>query len=353
MQDVGRKKKESKKLYKFPQTRTSSGIIGVGSCLPSRRVTNNELAQYVETTDEWIQERVGIQSRHIASLSESTVKLAIDASKDALEQAGITPQELGLIIFATITPTQHLPSCAAMLQGELGAGPCLAFDLQAACSGFLFALQTAESLQRTQGLKYALVIGAENLTRVVDWKDRSTCVLFGDGAGAVVTSFTNSDSPCILASELHTDGSLSHLIERPGDAYPTSTLPKELRDEPENEKSPYMQMRGREVYKVAVHCMSSTINTVLERAGFTLEEVDLFVPHQSNMRMLDAVCDRIGLTDRSKMVANIDVVGNTSAASIPIALEHAVRQGRLKRGDLVLLTAVGSGMTYGSMLLRW
>jgi len=353
MQDADRKESGSKRVYKFPNTRTlSTGILGVGSCLPQRRVTNNELAQYVETTDEWIRDRVGIQSRHIASKDESTVQLAVEASKNAIEQAGITPQDIELIIFATITPTQHLPSCSALLQGELGAGPCLAFDLQAACSGFLFALQTAESLQRTQNLKYALIVGAENLTRVVDWSDRSTCVLFGDGAGAVVTSFTD-EKPNILASELHTDGSLSHLIERPGEAYPESTLPKELRDEPVNEKSQYMLMRGREVYKVAVHCMASTINTVLERAGHSLDEVDLFVPHQSNMRMLDAVCERIQLKDRDKMVTNINVVGNTSAASIPIALDYAFKQGRLKKGDLVLLTAVGSGMTYGSMLLRW
>ncbi len=329
------------------------GILGTGSALPKRVLSNKELSQFIDTTDEWITDRVGIATRHVAGEGESTVDLAYAASLEALSAAGMSAQDVDLILFATVTADQMLPSAAALLQERLGASGCMAFDLAAACSGFLFGLTVADSMQRANGFGPALVIGSENLSRMIDWSDRQTCVLFGDGAGAVVYDARSSKEPVILASDLHTDGSKKDLICRPGRAFPPATLPESIAAFPENTASPYVSMRGREVFKSAVTMMCDSIEAVLRDAGCSIDDVKLFVPHQSNKRMVEAVCDRVGLSDWSRVAMNIERVGNTSAASIPIALHEAVQAGNLERGDLVLMTAVGAGITYGSVLLRW
>ncbi|MCB0346361.1 MAG: ketoacyl-ACP synthase III [Bdellovibrionales bacterium] len=334
-------------------SRGSAGILGTGSALPKRVLSNKELSQFLDTTDEWILDRVGIATRHVAGEGESTVDLAYAASQQALAAAGLSAQDIDLILFATVTGDQLLPSAAALLQDRLGASGCMAFDLAAACSGFLFGLTVADSMQRASGFGPALVIGSENLSRMIDWTDRQTCVLFGDGAGAVVYDARSSRQPVILASDLHTDGNKKDLICRPGCAFPKATLPAEIASFDENTATPYVQMRGREVFKSAVTMMCDSIEAVLAEAECTIDDVKLFVPHQSNKRMVEAVCDRIGLTDWSRVAMNIERVGNTSAASIPIALHEAVMEGGVERGDLVLMTAVGAGITYGSVLLRW
>lgn len=336
-----------------PISRDSQGILGTGAALPRRRLSNLELSKFIDTTDDWITERVGISARHVAGQGESTVELACAAAEEALAAAGLSASEIGLIIFATVTADQHLPSAAALLQERIGAGNCMAFDIQAACSGFLFGLTVADSMQRAGGFGPALVIGSENLSRIIDWTDRQTCVLFGDGAGAVVYDARSLGEPAILASDLHTDGTKKELICRPGAAFPPATLPPSVAAFEENSSSQYVNMRGREVFKSAVNMMCESIEAVLTRSGHTIDDVKLFVPHQSNKRMVEAVCERVGLSDWSRVAMNIERVGNTSAASIPIALHEAVQAGCLERGDLVLMTAVGAGITYGSVLLRW
>lgn len=330
------------------------GIIGTGSALPERRLTNNELAQFIDTSDEWIQERVGIQSRYVVGPGESCVDLALQASLSALESAGIAPNDLDVIVFGTVTPDKALPSAASLLQQRLGCKHAMAFDLQAACAGFLFALGSAHGLQLAQGFRTALVIGAETLSRIVDWSDRNTCVLFGDGAGAVILQADEpGDQPCIEAMELSTRGDLCDLIQRPGGAYPASTLPAEIIASEVDNQNPYIHMNGAEVFKQGIVAMCTSINSVLKKAGCTADDIDVFVPHQSNQRMIESVCQRIGINKEEKLISNLEVVGNTSAASIPIALDEAVRAGRVQPGDRVLLTAVGAGISYGSILLRW
>ena len=333
----------------------SRKIIGTGCSLPVKQVFNDAFTSHLDTSDEWIQKRVGIASRHIASDNESTVELAYRASVSALKAANITSSELDVILVATVTPDQPLPCAAVLLAQRLGdCSKAFAFDIRAACSGFLVALSTADGLLQTGGYRNALVVGAENLSKIMDWSDRTTCVLFGDGAGAVVLQNTNNvdTSSCIKSASIRTYAEHSSLIERSGGSFPQCTIPKEIAYPAENQESCYVKMNGKEVFRTAIGAMVDSINSALTKAEHVVDEVDWFVPHQSNKRMIEAVCEKTGLSI-DKTVINIERVGNTSAASIPIALDEAVRDGRIKSGDLVLMTAVGSGITCGSMLVRW
>ena len=335
-----------------PVEHPASAIIATGSALPHRCVTNEDLEQHLDTSDAWISERVGIKSRHICSETESCVSLAIEASEKAMNAANLGPDDIDLVIFATVTPDKLLPSAAALLANKMGIQNAMAFDLAAACSGFLFALSTADALLANLAGGHALVIGAESLSRVVDWKDRNTAVLFGDGAGACILQQEPGSTSPILASYLKTDASAAPFIERKAGAFPKVTAPATNIAEVDEADSPFIKMAGREVFKNGVRHMSDSINKVLAEANVTIEDIKLFIPHQSNARMIQSVADGVGL--KSEQIAlNIERVGNTSAASVPIALDEYVRAGSVSKGDLVLLTAVGSGMTYGSILLRW
>lgn len=331
--------------------RNQPRVTGTGSCLPDRRLSNDDLCGFVDTSDEWITARVGIKSRHISDSNEGSVELAARAAERALEAAGLQASDIDLIIFATITPDKQLPSAAALLQKRLSMPGAMAFDIQAACSGFLFGMAIADSMICTLGFKHALIVGSETLSKIVDWTDRNTCVLFGDGAGAAILSKpeTPTIESMLLSTRLVTQGTLSDLICRPGGSFPLNSFPGASQEE---EASPYMVMQGPEVYKTAVASMSESIESVLQGAGKTINDVDYFIPHQSNKRMIQAVCQKVGLNDESKVILNIERVGNTSAASIPIAFDEAVRDGRIQPGSLLLMTAVGAGMTYGSILFE-
>lgn len=274
-----------------------------------------------------------------------------------MEVAQVSADEIEVVIFASVTPDRHLPSGAAVLLGELGIPQALAFDLRAACSGFLFGLTTADALLQSLGKRTALVVGAESLSRIINWKDRNTCVLFGDGAGAVILRAENDSEGAvapktILASSLGTDGSSQSLIRQTGAAFPPHTCPYGAEVALQH-TNPYVEMEGREVFRFGVNAMVRSIEEVLEASGKTVADIAYFIPHQSNRRMIDAVGAKIGMLDPERIALNLDRIGNTSAASIPIALDEAVRTSKISRGDLVLLTAVGSGMTFGSVLLRW
>ncbi len=327
-------------------------VIGTGSALPRRRVTNEELSEILETSDEWIRERVGIEYRYVCDKDESSVTLAHEAALKALQQAELSPDDIDLIIFATVTPEKQLPSAAALLAQRLKLDQSLAFDLQGACSGFLYAFQTADALLSSMNLRNALVIGAETLSRVVDWSDRNTAVLFGDGAGACILQRPEeAPSSCILASHLKTCGSAALHISRRGGNFPDAQYPATTYET--DSGSPYMEMNGREVFRSGVQFMTASIREVLRTSGVSPEELTLFIPHQSNIRMIQSVCRNIGISDPAVIATNIDRVGNTSAASVPIVLDEKAGAGVLQSGDLVLMTAVGSGMTYGSILFRW
>ena len=313
-------------------------IAGVGSALPRRRVTNEELAQSVDTTDEWIVERTGIRNRYIASDGETTGTLATDAARRALEHAGIDARDIDLIVLATATPDQTFPSTATKVQAALGIDDCIAFDVHAVCTGFLYALSVADSMLRSGSANKALVIGAETFSRILDWEDRATCVLFGDGAGALVLSVEESDSG-ILATRLHADGRHNDLLFVDGGPSTTGTVGK-------------LRMKGREVFRHAVINLAGVLNEVLSDAGLSTEEVDWVVPHQANARILDATAKKLGLSPE-KVVVTVDRHANTSAASVPLALDTAVKDGRIKRGDIVVLEAMGGGFTWGAAALRY
>jgi 3-oxoacyl-[acyl-carrier-protein] synthase-3 len=334
-------------------SRKTSFVAGTGSALPSRTLTNADLAKVLDTSDEWITDRVGIKQRHICSEDETAVSLAEIACKQAMEAACVLPTEIDIVIFATVTPDQLLPSAAALLSRRLGIQCAMAFDLQAACSGFLFGFASADALLTSMNLNTALVIGAEVLSRVVNWKDRNTAVLFGDGAGACVVKRPESvKESCILSSHLRTLPQGCDLIRRVGEAFPTPLSPATAASEDKERSNPYIDMQGRKVFRSGVQLMTSSILEVLEATSVSADEIKLFFPHQSNLRMINAVCENIGL-DESKLATNIEMTGNTSAASIPIVLDEFNRKGEINEGDLILLTAVGAGMTYGSILLRW
>ena len=315
-----------------------SVVLGAGSALPKRRVTNDELAETVDTTDEWIVERTGIRNRYIAGEGETTASLATDAARRALEQAGIDATDIGLIVLATATPDQTVPSSATKVQAELGISDCIAFDVHAVCTGFLYALSVADSMLRSGSADKALVIGAETFSRILDWEDRATCVLFGDGAGALVLSAEESESG-VLATKLHADGRHNDLLFVDGGPSTTGTVGK-------------LRMKGREVFRHAVVNLADVLTEVLEEAGLNAADVDWVVPHQANARILDATARKLGLP-AEKVVVTVDEHANTSAASVPLAFDTAVRDGRIQRGDVVVLEAMGGGFTWGAAALRY
>ena len=312
-------------------------IIGTGSALPRTRVSNAELAERIDTTDEWIVERTGIRFRHIAEPDETTATLGADAARRALDAAGIEPGAIDLIVLATATPDQTFPASAVKIQTMLGIGDCVAFDVAAVCSGFLYALQVAESLVRGGSAERALVIGAETFSRILDWEDRATCVLFGDGAGAIVLEAQEGERG-VLATRLHADGRHNELLYVDGGPSTTGTVGK-------------LRMRGREVFRHAVVNLAAVMTEALEAAGHQADEVDWLVPHQANARILDATARKLNLPV-DKVVMTVDRHANTSAASVPLALDVAVRDGRIKPGDLVVLEAMGGGFTWGASIVR-
>jgi len=318
-------------------------IAGTGSALPPRRVTNDELAQTVDTSDEWIVERTGIRARHIAGEGETTGTLAADAARKALEAAGISAGEIDLIVLATATPDQTFPATATKVQDALGIRDCVAFDVAAVCSGFLYALSVAESMIRGGGSTNALVIGAETFSRILDWGDRATCVLFGDGAGAIVLTAEESDdgpeARGVLSTALHADGRHNQLLYVDGGPSTTGTVGK-------------LRMKGSEVFRHAVVNLAAVLEEAIGKAGLTTADVDWVVPHQANRRILDATARKLGLP-AERVIVTVDEHANTSAASVPLALDVAVRDGRIKRGDLIVLEAMGGGFTWGAAVARY
>ena len=315
-----------------------SVVAGVGSALPKRRVTNDELAATVDTTDQWIVERTGIRSRYIASDGETTGSLALEAARNALDSAGVGARDIDLIVLATATPDQTFPSTATKVQAALGIDDCIAFDVHAVCTGFLYALTVADTMLRAGNARNALVIGAETFSRILDWQDRATCVLFGDGAGALVLRAEEGERG-ILATKLHADGRHNDLLFVDGGPSTTGTVGK-------------LRMKGREVFRHAVINLAAVMNEVLEGAGLTAADVDWVVPHQANARILDATAKKLGLPPE-KVVVTVDRHANTSAASVPLAFDTAIRDGRIKRGDVVVLEAMGGGFTWGAAALRY
>ncbi len=315
-------------------------VTGTGSALPVRRVSNAELTETVDTSDEWIVERTGIRFRHIAGEGETTATLAADAARLAIEAAGVDAGTIDLIVLATATPDQTFPATATKVQAMLGIDDCVAFDVAAVCSGFLYAVQVADSMIRTGVHRRALVIGAETFSRILDWEDRTTCVLFGDGAGAIVLEADDSDSgQGILATRLHADGRHNGLLYVDGGPSTTGTVGK-------------LRMKGKEVFRHAVVNLAAVMGESLALAGLTSDDVDWLVPHQANARILDATARKLGLSP-DKIVVTVDQHANTSAASVPLALDTAVRDGRIRRGDLVVLEAMGGGFTWGAAVVRW
>lgn len=323
--------------------RVYSRIAGTGSYLPENVVTNDDLAKIVDTSDEWIAARTGIRQRHIAAEGETTSDLAYHASVRALEAAGVKPEELDLIVLGTTTPDLIFPSTACLLQERLGANGCGAFDVNAACSGFLFALSVADKFIRTGDAKTVLVVGAETLTRMVDWEDRTTCVLFGDGAGAVVLKADTETG--ILSTHLHADGGKKELLWNP---VGVSVGFKE------NEKNAgvVIRMAGSEVFKHAVKALDAVVDEALSANGLDRHDLDWLIPHQANLRIIEATRKRLDMPEE-QVVVTVDRHGNTSSGSVPLALDEAVRSGKVKRGQLVLLEAFGGGFTWGSALLRF
>ncbi|WP_272623745.1 beta-ketoacyl-ACP synthase III [Sphingomonas sp. QA11] len=318
-------------------------ITGTGSALPARRVSNAELAETVDTSDEWIVERTGIRFRHIAGPDETTGTLAADACKAALAAAGRSAQEIDLIVLATATPDQTFPATATKVQAMLGINDCVAFDVAAVCSGFLYAVQVADSMIRAGAHRRALVIGAETFSRILDWEDRTTCVLFGDGAGAIVLEASEGDGAGpgergILATRLHADGRHNELLYVDGGPSTTGTVGK-------------VRMKGREVFRHAVVNLAAVMTESLAAAGLESSDVDWVVPHQANARILDATARKLGL-DPAQVVVTVDQHANTSAASVPLALDTAVRDGRIRPGHLLVLEAMGGGFTWGAAVVR-
>lgn len=321
-----------------------SRITGTGSYLPPRRLTNSDLAaelatQGVETSDDWIVERTGIRARHFAAPEVCSSDLGLEAARRALQAAGAKAQDIDLIIVATSTPDMVFPSTACILQDKLGANGCPAFDVQAVCSGFIYALSIADAMIKTGAAKKTLVIGAEVFSRILDFKDRTTCVLFGDGAGAVVLEA--SDTPGILASDLHADGKHVGILCVPGHVSGGNVL-----------GAPLLQMDGPAVFKLAVGVLDEAARAVLTKAGKTAADIDWLIPHQANIRIMQSSARKLKLS-MDKVVVTVDQHGNTSAASIPLALDAAVRSGKVKAGELLLLEAVGGGFTWGAVLLNF
>jgi 3-oxoacyl-(acyl-carrier-protein) synthase III len=317
-----------------------SRIIGTGGYLPDRVLTNADLEKMVDTTDEWITDRTGIKERHIAADGQTTCDLAEQAARQALDAAGIGKDEIDLIIVATTTPDRVFPSTACLLQQRLDIHGCPAFDIQAVCTGFVYALGVADKFIRAGGVRNALVIGAETLSRIVDWTDRNTCVLFGDGAGAVVLQA--GSEPGILSTHMHADGSYESLLTTNGG----------VSEGVQGEAGPYIEMSGNEVFKMAVNTLGRIVDETLEANNMDKTEVDWLVPHQANTRIIQATAKKLKMT-MDRVVMTVAEHGNTSAASVPLALNTAVRDGRIQRGDVLLLEAFGGGFTWGSALVRY
>ena len=320
-------------------TELRSIVRGVGSYLPARIFTNEELSKTIDTSDEWIQQRVGIKQRHIAADGEFTSDLAVHAARRALDNARIGPDEIDLIIVATTTPDLTFPATAAIVQQKLGMHHGAAFDLQAVCSGFVYGMVTADSFLKNGMARRALVIGAETTSRIIDWTDRSTCVLFGDGAGAAVLELGGDGKRGILASSLRSDGHFADKLNTTGGPSTTRSIG-------------FVHMEGKEVFRHAVGKITDVVENVLSATGYTVKDLDWFVPHQANKRIIDASARKLGIEEQ-KVVVTVDLHGNTSAASVPLALAVAVADGRIKKGDLVLLEAMGGGFTWGAVLVRW
>jgi 3-oxoacyl-[acyl-carrier-protein] synthase-3 len=314
-----------------------SRIVGSGSYLPPRAMDNDEFARRLETSDAWIRERTGIARRHIADEEQSSSELALEASKSALSAAGLKPQDIDLIVVATSTPDFIFPSTACLLQAKLGIKGCAAFDVQAVCTGFIYALATADGFIKNQTAKKALVVGAEVFSRILDWNDRGTCVLFGDGAGAVVLA---ADArPGIHATRLHADGSQVQMLSVPGNVSRGKVI-----------GSPFLQMNGQGVFKFAVRVLEESARETVAAAGMQLADIDWLIPHQANVRILEATARKLQMP-REKLVVTVDHHGNTSAASVPLALDEFIRKGRIRPGDRLLLQGVGGGFTWGSSVV--
>jgi 3-oxoacyl-[acyl-carrier-protein] synthase-3 len=316
-----------------------SRIVGTGSYLPEKVLTNRDLEAKIDTTDEWIYTRTGIRQRHIAADGESTSDLALQASRKALAAAGITPADLDLIVVATTTPDMVFPSTACILQAKLGARHCPAFDVQAVCSGFIYGVSTADHFVRSGQYRHVLVVGAETYSRILDWTDRGTCVLFGDGAGAVVLRRDNA--PGILSTRLHADGAYADMLAVPGTVCGGQVSGR-----------PLLQMDGQGVFRFAVKVLDDIVDETLAASGMQKTDIDWLVPHQANIRIIQATARKLGMS-MEKIVITVDRHANTSAASIPLALDEAVRDGRIRAGQHVLMEAIGGGFTWGAVLAKW
>ncbi len=330
------------------QTSTSITVLGTGSYVPERVLTNEDLSKIVDTSDEWISSRTGIRERRVAAAEETASDLATKAARRALEHAGCEASEIDLIVLATLSPDMVFPSTACMVQRQLGLTEIPCFDVSAACSGFVFAAETARSLLMTnRRYQKALVIGAERISSFLDWQDRATCVLFGDGAGAFVIGKSDTPNVGILDCLIGSDGERWDLIHMPGGG---STRPPSA--ETIENREHFLKMNGREVFKLAVRVMERCARTILEDNGYTVDDVDCFIPHQANMRIIENMVAHMGINP-SKLPNNLQNYGNTSAASVPLAMDEAVRSGQIKAGSLVLLVAFGAGLTWGATLIRW
>jgi len=316
-----------------------SVVKGVGSYLPARVVSNEELSKTVDTSDEWIRQRVGIRQRHFAAEGELTSDMATEAARRALQNAGLTPADIDLIVVATTTPDLTFPATAAIVQRKLDMHHGAAFDIQAVCSGFVFASVTADSYLKNGIARRALVIGAETTSRILDWSDRTTCVLFGDGAGAAIYELADDNERGILASSLRSDGHFADKLNTTGGVSSTGTIGR-------------VHMEGREVFRHAVGKITDVVENVLAQTGYTVDDLDWFVPHQANLRIIEGAGEKLKIPFE-KVIVTVDHHANTSAASVPLALTEAVHDGRIKRGDLVMIEAMGGGFTWGASLIRW
>lgn len=323
-----------------------AAIVGTGHALPEKILTNSELERLVETTDEWIITRTGIKERHVARPDEYTSTFAVSAARQALEVAGVKPSELDLIICATVCPDMALPSTACLIQSQLGAKRAAAFDLVAACSGFIYGLTVADQFIRSGTVKRALVIGAELLSRYVDYTDRATCVIFGDGAAAAVVA-PREDGSGLLASRIQSDGDYAEYLYIPGGGTRHPASHKSV-----DSGLHFIKMKGNELFKIAVRNMREVSNLVFDDARITANDVNLLIPHQANQRIADAVADRLGIPEE-RIYGNIARIGNTSSASIPIALDECLKSGRVKTGDIVMFVSFGAGVTWGATLMKW
>jgi 3-oxoacyl-[acyl-carrier-protein] synthase III len=326
--------------------KNNAGIIGMGHAYPEGILTNADLEKIVDTSDEWITTRTGIKQRHKAADHEYTSQFGTLAAKRALERAGLMPEDVDIIVCATTTPDQIMPSTGALIQAQLGAANAAGMDVFAASSGFLYGLTMVESMIRTGQIRYALVIGAEILTKYVDYTDRSTCVIFGDGAGAAVLGLVE-EGKGILATKIRSDGRYEEQLYAPGGGTRLGTTHETI-----DNRMHFFKMKGNELFKVAVRSMADISAEILEKAGYTVEDVDLVIPHQANQRITDAVASRLGVPEE-KVYSNIAEHGNTSSASIPIAIDECIESGKIKEGSLVLLTAFGGGVTWGGTLIRF